>query len=223
MPVEGKEYKHKLIYLNTYNTVNIRGAVNDDNVAKWSRELAKLKSGRGRHKPVYLVIDSPGGSITAGLNFINFVNQYKNVHTITMDAASMGSGIVQGVRGNRYYLPNSIMMFHRAKASVSGQVEEGELEQRLKMIKKLVLYMENINASRMSMPLKSYKDKVLNEWWLFGDDIGKANAGDSMVFLKCSDKLTKQREEVSYRSIFGLVKFLYSKCPLIKSPVSLRR
>ncbi len=209
----------KTIELTPENTIVLRNEINDKTVSKLQEELAQKVVQRGlKGYTLYLVLDSPGGSIDAGLNFIEFAKTIPNLETVTLFAASMASAIVEALPGKRNVTSTGILMFHRAKGSVGGQFESGELESRLDFYKKIVRNMEQINADRMSMTLQTYKDKVINELWILGKDAVKEKAADEVVSIYCSPALvnTKNIETFSSMDLFA-VQVEFSLCPLIKS------
>lgn len=72
------------VVLNKNNCVVLRGEVTDESVTKAQLELVSLVLNRGMSNyPLYLVLDSPGGSLDAGASFIQFAKTIKNLHTIT--------------------------------------------------------------------------------------------------------------------------------------------
>jgi len=85
-------------------------------------------------KPIKLYVNSPGGSVTAGLAIYDTMQFVKcPVHTMVMgQAASMGSFLAQaGAAGHRYVLPESRTMIHRVSSGTrgtSGSVHVQELE-----------------------------------------------------------------------------------------------
>jgi len=87
-------------------------------------------------KPIKLYINSPGGSVTAGLAIYDTMQFVKApVHTMVMgQAASMGSFLAQaGAAGHRYVLPESRTMIHRVSSGTPGtrgsvHVQELEFE-----------------------------------------------------------------------------------------------
>ncbi len=85
-------------------------------------------------KPIKLYINSPGGSVTAGLAIYDTMQFVKApVHTMVMgQAASMGSFLAQaGDKGHRYVLPESRTMIHRVSSGTrgtSGSVHVQELQ-----------------------------------------------------------------------------------------------
>lgn len=212
--------KAETINLGTANTVTIRGEINGSSMAQAMLDLAKLDEARGaKEYTIYIALDSPGGSILDGNDFIDFAKTVKNVKTITLFAASMASHIAQALPGERLITERGEQMFHRAAGGFQGQFEEGEVETRLLAAKKLVRYMEAINAARMGISLKEYKAKVVNELWLTGLDAIEANVVDRSVDIKCSHALIKQKSEVIVESFFGSFSVTYSSCPLMKQPL----
>ena len=207
------------INLTTRNTVTFRGVVNETSVTHAQRNLIEaVRKRKGGTYPIYLVMDSPGGSIGAGNSFVEFAKGIDNLHTISIFAASMASAIVEHLPGKRYATSNVTMMFHRARATISGQFESGEMESRLAFIKTMVRSMEYKNAQRMGMSLSHYKGLVLNEWWIYGSDSVKYKVVDAIVDLRCSRQLAEKRITSKFQSFFGSFKLKYSACPLLRYP-----
>jgi ATP-dependent Clp protease protease subunit len=78
-------------------------------------------------KDISLYINSPGGSITAGMAIYDTMNFVKpDVSTICIGmAASMGAFLLSsGAKGKRYALPNSDVMIHQPLGGMSGQAED---------------------------------------------------------------------------------------------------
>lgn len=84
-------------------------------------------------KDIFLYINSPGGSVTAGLSIVDTMNHIKpDVHTVcTGMAASMGSIILsQGAKGKRSILPNAEVMIHQPWGGAQGQAADIEITAR---------------------------------------------------------------------------------------------
>ncbi len=78
-------------------------------------------------KDIYLYINSPGGSVTAGLSIIDTMHHIKpDVATVVVGmAASMGSLILsQGAKGKRFALPNAEVMIHQPSGGAYGQASD---------------------------------------------------------------------------------------------------
>lgn len=94
------------------------------------------------NKDIHLYINSPGGSVVAGMAIYDTIQYIKcDVSTICMGmAASMGAFLLAGgKKGKRYALPNSEIMIHQPSGGARGQATEIQIaaEQILKSKKKL--------------------------------------------------------------------------------------
>ncbi len=113
----------------------------DDNLANIIvSELLYLDS--LNHEDISLYINSPGGSITAGMAIMDTMNFIKSdVSTICLGmSASMGAFLLScGKKGKRYILPNAEVMIHQPLGGVEGQATEIKIvaERILKLKEKL--------------------------------------------------------------------------------------
>ena len=207
----------KNIELTPDNMVVFRNEVSDESVSKAQLDLAKKVARRGtKTYTIYLVLDTPGGSISSGLNFIEFAKTVPNLETITLFAASMGSAIVEALPGKRNIIDSGILMFHRAAGGVEGQFEDGELESRLNFYKKWVRNMETVNANRLNITLETYKAKVKDEYWISGKDAVTDKAADEVVNVICTQALLDSTTIESF-SFFGMaIDVKFNGCPLVK-------
>ena len=91
-------------------------------------------------KDISLYINSPGGSVTAGMAIYDTMNYIKcDVSTICIGmAASMGAFLLSsGAKGKRYALPNAEIMIHQPSAGTQGQITDMAIHlKRLETIKK---------------------------------------------------------------------------------------
>jgi ATP-dependent Clp protease protease subunit len=84
-------------------------------------------------KDIALYVNTPGGSVTAGLAIVDTMNHIKpDVSTVCVGlAASMGSIILsQGAQGKRYALPNAEIMIHQPWGGAQGQASDIEITAR---------------------------------------------------------------------------------------------
>ena len=84
-----------------------------------------------KEKPINFYINSPGGSVTAGMSIYDTMQLIKcPVHTIVIGmAASMGSFLASaGEKGKRFVLPNSRHMIHQPLGGTSGQASDVEIQ-----------------------------------------------------------------------------------------------
>jgi ATP-dependent protease ClpP protease subunit len=213
--------KAETLELNSENTIILRGPITEASATQLQMKLHEMDAKRGvfGRYPLYLVLDSPGGSIDAGNDVIEATKSIPNLHTVTLFAASMASAIVEQVSGTRYVNGSSILMFHRAKGGVSGQFNDGELETRLGLYKRIVTNMEVKNSSRMKISLADYKAKVKDELWIYGQENIDQYSADKMVSIKCSNELVSKKETVLVETMFGSGKLIFSSCPLFRMPL----
>ena len=84
-------------------------------------------------KDIFLYINSPGGSVTAGMSIYDTMNFIKpDVSTVCIgQAASMGAFLLSaGAKGKRYCLPNSRVMIHQPLGGFQGQASDFEIHAR---------------------------------------------------------------------------------------------
>lgn len=99
----------------------------DDNVANSIVSQLLFLEADNPDKDIYLYINSPGGSITAGMAIYDTMQFIKpKVHTICIGmAASMGAFLLAaGEKGHRYALPNAEVMIHQPLGGAQGQATE---------------------------------------------------------------------------------------------------
>ena len=110
----------------------------DENVANIVVAQMLFLESQDKEKDIKLYINSPGGSVTAGLAIIDTMNIIKpDVSTICIGmAASMGAVLLAaGKKGKRFALPNSEIMIHQVLGGAEGQASDVKIraERILKM------------------------------------------------------------------------------------------
>ena len=112
--------------------------VNDAVASLVVAQLLYLEN-RDPNKDIYLYINSPGGSVTAGMAIYDTMNHIKcDVCTICVGmAASMGAFLLAaGTKGKRMALPNSEIMIHQPSAGTHGQITDMAIHlKRLEVVK----------------------------------------------------------------------------------------
>lgn len=106
-------------------------------------------------KDISFYINSPGGSITAGMAIYDTMNYIKpDVSTICVGmAASMGAFLLSaGAKGKRYALPNSEIMIHQPLGGTKGQASDIEIH-----AKRIIMMKEKLNqilAANTGQPIE---------------------------------------------------------------------
>ncbi|ASK62752.1 ATP-dependent Clp endopeptidase, proteolytic subunit ClpP [Virgibacillus phasianinus] len=131
------------------------GSAIDDNVANSIVAQLLFLEAEDPEKDISIYINSPGGSITAGMAIYDTMQYIKaDVSTIcTGMAASMGAFLlVAGEKGKRYALPNSEVMIHQPLGGTQGQATDIEIH-----AKRIIQMREKINqilAERSGQPIE---------------------------------------------------------------------
>lgn len=130
------------------------GSAVDDQVANLVTAQLLFLEAEDPDKDIHLYINSPGGSITAGMAIYDTMQHIRpDVSTIAVGlAASMGAFLLTaGAKGKRFALPNSEILIHQPSGGAQGQATDIEIHARriLQMREKL----NQILAERTGQPL----------------------------------------------------------------------
>ena len=109
-------------------------------------------------KDIHIYINSPGGSVTAGMAIYDTMQYIKpDVSTICIGmAASMGAFLLNaGAKGKRYALPNSTIMIHQPLGGAKGQATDIEIH--AKWILQIKERLNQILSERTGQPLEKIK------------------------------------------------------------------
>lgn len=210
------------ITLTENNHVVFAGEVNDTSVAKAQLEMGRISSRLSTNDVIYLVIDSPGGSVSAGNLFIDFAKSLpQKVKPICIFCASMGYHMFQSF-DERLVYSSSMLMSHRVSiGGLSGQVP-GEALSRLQNIINTSNEMDAKVAKRIGVSLTDYQKSIYDELWLSGDAAVKTRHADRVAKIKCSNDLMTETKVQNVRTIFGPVDVTTSACPLINGILELK-
>ncbi len=122
-------------------------------------------------KDINLYINSPGGSVTAGMAIFDTMNYIKcDVSTICIGmAASMGAFLLAGgTKGKRFALPNSEIMIHQPLGGAKGQATEIEIA--AKHILRTREKLNGILAERTGQPLEVIQQDTERDNYMTADD-----------------------------------------------------
>ncbi|EJA1906881.1 ATP-dependent Clp endopeptidase proteolytic subunit ClpP [Staphylococcus pseudintermedius] len=131
------------------------GSAIDDNVANSIVSQLLFLQAQDAEKDIYLYINSPGGSVTAGFAIYDTIQHIKpDVQTICIGmAASMGSFLLAaGAKGKRFALPNAEVMIHQPLGGAQGQATEIEIA--AKHILRTRERLNKILSERTSQPIE---------------------------------------------------------------------
>lgn len=139
----------------------------DDNVANTVVAQLIYLEGKNADKDISLYINSPGGSITAGMAIYDTIQYIKcDVQTICIGlAASMGAFLLSaGTKGKRMCLLNSEVMIHQPLSGVQGQATDIEIT--AKHILKIKQKMTEMLAKNCGQPIEKVAADVERDNWM---------------------------------------------------------
>ncbi|ARS62917.1 ATP-dependent Clp protease proteolytic subunit ClpP [Streptococcus mutans] len=141
----------------------------EDNMANSIIAQLLFLDAQDNTKDIYLYINSPGGSVSAGLAIVDTMNFIKSdVQTIVMGiAASMGTIVASsGAKGKRFMLPNAEYLIHQPMGGTGGGTQQSDMaiaaEQLLKTRKKL----EKILSDNSGKTIKQIHKDAERDYWM---------------------------------------------------------
>lgn len=143
----------------------------DDNVANTVVAQLIYLEGKNADKDISLYINSPGGSITAGMAIYDTMKYIKcDVSTICIGlAASMGAFLLAaGTKGKRMCLPNSEVMIHQPLSGVQGQVTDIQIT--AKHVQKIKDKMTKMLAENCGQELDKVAADVERDNWMSAEE-----------------------------------------------------
>ena len=161
--------------------VFLTGEVNDVSADLVIAQLMYLES-KGEDKDISLYINSPGGSVTAGMAIYDTMNYIKcDVETICVGmAASMGAFLLSsGAKGKRYALPNSEIMIHQPLGGAQGQASDIAITAA--HILRLKKRLNTILAKNCNQPLEKIERDVDRDHYMFAEEAKKYGLIDGIV------------------------------------------
>ena len=157
------------------------GPVNDHVANLVVAQLLFLES-ENPDKDISFYINSPGGSVSAGMAIFDTMNFIKpQVSTLCIGmAASMGAFLLAaGAKGKRFSLPNSKVMIHQPLGGTQGQATENEIHAR--EILKTREQLNKILADRTGQPLEKIQSDTERDYYLSAQEAKEYGLVDEVI------------------------------------------
>ncbi len=157
------------------------GEVNDHMANLVIAQLLFLES-ENPEKDISLYINSPGGSVSAGMAIYDTMNFIKpDVSTLCMGmAASMGAFLLSsGAKGKRFSLPNSKVMIHQPLGGARGQATE--IENAAREIIKTREQLNKILAENTGQPLSRIENDTERDYYLSAEEAKDYGLVDQVI------------------------------------------
>ncbi|TDQ44839.1 ATP-dependent Clp endopeptidase proteolytic subunit ClpP [Tepidicella xavieri] len=157
------------------------GPVNDQTANLVVAQLLFLES-ENPDKDISLYINSPGGSVSAGMAIFDTMNFIKpDVSTLCMGmAASMGAFLLAaGAKGKRFALPNSRVMIHQPLGGAQGQATDIEIHAR--EILRLRADLNRILSERTGQPLEKIERDTERDYFMSASEAAEYGLVDKVI------------------------------------------
>lgn len=149
-------------------------------------------------KDIYLYINSPGGSVSAGMGMFDTMNQIRpDVCTICIGlAASMGAFLLSaGQKGKRMSLPNSRIMIHQPLGGAQGQATDIEIQ-----AKEILYLKQKLNghlADHTGQPLSKIEEDTERDFFMSAEESQEYGLIDRVISRRPSATNPPEPEPVS--------------------------
>lgn len=191
-----------------------------------AKELDNNLSGKLHKKtPLYLFLNTPGGSIQSGLEFIEAMNGLgRPVNTVTLFAASMGFQIAQNL-GERLILKNGILMSHHANGQIQGDFGgvSTQMDSRYKLWLDRIRELDEQTVKRTNgkQTYESYTKQYDHEMWDTGTKSVQEGYADKIVSVRCDKSL---QGTTTHRAVFlGMsISYELDNCPINTKPLNVQ-
>jgi ATP-dependent Clp protease protease subunit len=164
--------------------VFLTGQFNDSMANSIVAQLLYLAS-KDPKKDIQLYINSPGGSVTAGLAIYDTMQYIKpDVSTVSIGlSASMGAMILaSGAKGKRYALPNAEILLHQVMGGARGQASEIEIT--AKQIIRIKEEMNKILSKHTGQPLAKISKDTDRDFYLSANEAKEYGVIDEVINTK---------------------------------------
>ena len=158
--------------------------VNDVSASLVVAELLFLEA-EDPGKDIQLYINSPGGSVTAGMAIYDTMQYIKcDVSTICIGmAASMGAFLLSsGTKGKRIALPNAEIMIHQPSAGTQGKVTDMEID--VEHFLKIKQRLNKILSENTGKPVEQVKADSERDHWMIAEEAREYGLVDKVIYKR---------------------------------------
>lgn len=158
------------------------GSPIDDGVANTVIAQLLFLESQDKTKDIKLYVNSPGGSVTAGMAIYDTMQYVKpDIATICVGlAASMGATLLAaGTKGKRLALPNSEVMIHQVMGGAEGQATDIKI--RAEHILKIRDRLNQILAKHTGQPIKKIEVDTDRDYFMSADEAKKYGIVDKII------------------------------------------
>ena len=147
---------------------------NGNEIARLITETAKKGS------PIYLLIDSPGGSVITGASVVSAIEAAQvPVYTVCLQLCASMAAIIHQYGSQRLMVDRSFLMFHNARGGFEGSFPQilSQFNTINRFVTKMLVYI----AKRSNQQPKAFLDKLASEVWIDAEDSLAGHYSDETV------------------------------------------
>lgn len=161
-----QKLKLKEVTVDWQRTILIEGAITDNNVGPVVEFLVQLEQ---TSEPIYVIINSPGGSVLAGEKIISAMESAKGpVFTICDGLCASMASLILEYGSQRYATNRSIVMLHDAAMRAEGNL--ARMNREIALMQRKVDKADEYICYRSKIDCKQFRAEKLNEIWLDSED-----------------------------------------------------
>ncbi len=158
--------------------VDFTGAVTLDLMKRAQKQV--LEFAAQGDDPIWFRINSPGGSVDAGLILVDTIKSVKApIHCVVESAAYSMAAIFLTYCDKRYALPHATIMLHEASYGMMG--EDPSNRARHEFLTRYLDRMHEEIAKNIQMDVSKYRERIRDAWWLLADEALAARIIDAIV------------------------------------------
>lgn len=166
----------------------------EDNMANTIIAQLLFLESEDTDKPITMYINSPGGSVSAGLAIYDTMQYIKpDVSTLCMgQASSMGALLLaSGAKGKRLALPNSRIMIHQPLGGVQGQATDIEIQ--AKEIINIKNKIHKIFMEHTGQPIEKIQEDTERDYFMSAEEAMEYGIVDKVIKARDIKKETKKK------------------------------
>lgn len=173
--------------------------------------IAQINSLSDSASPIYLFIDSPGGSVFEGEKIISAMESAKGpVNTVCIGLCASMAAYIHQYGAQRYAYDRAILMFHDGSGGVQGEVEK--MNSMLSFVRRKIEKIDNHIAARSGLPIEVFVSLKLSDLWIDAEDAQTKGLVDKLVkvakldspqdFNDFEDKVPGVKKDGAEKSLF---------------------
>ena len=147
------------------------------------------------HEPIWIRINSPGGSVDAGLILVDTMKAVESpIHCIVESKAYSMAAIILTYCDRRYGFPHATYMLHEASYGTVG--EDPQNRSKLDFLTKYLDAVHEEIARNIKMDVKAYRARIRDAWWLLSDEALKIGLIDQIITRMTQMEFPVEKTEV---------------------------